>query len=255
MKFKDYVESSFNQWKKNGYCNEAQLLNNKVGTDYFDTTNPHFFTGDIYSELVLIHLNPMRNRANWNTNCDYENFQSYWHWFEKFGKMHYGKESERTHKSQFDHKQIRFLKPFDYLSINSNDKYQNLENVIDHKLQLELVPFGSPEFSYHKIGIKNLNQFTEKLLSIINEAPRKYVIFCGRVFEHLLSDYIQDKKTHTFKLKKKDGTQTKSYFQAINVKIGKGDSRIIACIAPQFAKQGYPVIEYGSKIKELYGIF
>jgi nitrite reductase/ring-hydroxylating ferredoxin subunit len=143
----------------------------------------------------------------------------------------------------------------DLLPLNSNDKYLNLENVIDHKLQLELVPFGSPDFNYHKIGVKNLNPFTDKLLSIIKEAPRKYVIFCGRVFEHLLNDYIQDKTTHSFRLTKKDGTHTKSDFQAINIQIGKGDRKITACIAPQFAKQGYPVIEYGRKVKELYGIF
>lgn len=255
MSFKEYFELTFNEWKENGYCDEAQLLNNKIGTDYFDTTNPHFFTGDMNSELVLIHLNSKRNRSDWNKKCDYENFQTYYHWFEKFGYMHYGKESERTHKSPFDHKQIRFLKPFDLLPLNGNDKYQNLENVIDRKLQLELVPFGSPDFSYHKIGIKNLNPFTDKLLSIIKEAPRKYVIFCGRVFEHVLNDFIQDKTTHSFKLTKKDGTHTKSDFQVINIQIGKGDSKITACIAPQFAKQGYPVIEYGNKVKELYGIF
>ena len=84
-------------------------------------------------------------------------------------------ESESTHKSPFDHKQIRFHKPFDLSPINDNDQYQNLENVIDRKFQLELVPFGSPDFSYHKIGIKNLNPFTDNLLSIIKEAWSKKV--------------------------------------------------------------------------------
>lgn len=249
------MELTFNQWKDNGYCNEAHLLNKKVGIDYFDTANPHFFTGDINSELVLIHLNPKRNKSDWNSKCEHENFQSYWHWHEKYGNIHYGKESKRSHKSLFDHKQIRFLKPFDLLPINNIDKYQNLENVIDLKLQLELVPYGSPDFSFHKIGIKNLNPFIDNLLSIIKEAPRKYIIFCGRVFEHVLNDFIQDKTTHSFKLTKKDGTLTKSNFQVTNIKIGKGDSKITASIAPQFAKQGYPVVEYGIKVKELYGIF
>lgn len=255
MEFKKIVKADFNQWKENGYCNEAQLLNKRVGMDYFDTANPHFFTGNINSELVLIHLNPKRNRPDWNKACDYEDFQSYWHSYEKFGKMHYGRESDKTYRSQFDHKQIRFLKPFDILQINGNDKHQNLEKVIDDKLQLELVPYGSPDFSYHKIGVKNLSPFVDRLLSIILEAPRKYVIFCGRVFEHVLSDYIQDKTTHSFKLTKKDGLLTKSEFQVINVKIDIGGHTVTACIAPQFAKQGYPETQYGSKVKELYGVF
>ena len=33
------------------------------------------------------------------------------------------------------------------------------------------------------------------------------------------------------------------------------NSEITACIAPQFAKQGYPVAEYGEKVCELYGKF
>jgi hypothetical protein len=255
MSFKEYIELTFNQWKEKGYCDEAKFLNSRVGTDYFDTSNPHFFTGDIKSELVLVHLNPKRNKSDWNKECDFKDFQAYWDWYEKFGKVHYGKESKRTHKSPFDHKQIRFLKPFDLLPLNNSDKYQNLESVIDFKLQLELVPFGSPDFSFHKIGIENLNPFANNLISIIYEAPRKYVIFCGRVFEHILHNFIQEKTTHSFNLSKKDGSLTKSIFQVINIKIGRGDNVITACIAPQFAKQGYPVIEYAKKVKELYGIF
>jgi hypothetical protein len=255
MEFKKQVELAFNQWNEKGFCNEAKLLNEGVGFEYFDTANPHFFTGDITSELVLIHLNPKRNLSDWNKKCDYIDFQSYWYSYERFGNKHYGKESKRTHKSSFDHKQIRFLKPFDLLPINSNDKFQNLENVIDGKLQLELVPFGSPNFSYHKIGIENLNPFIDRLLSIISTSPRKYVIFCGRVFEKLLSDYIQNKTTHSFKLTKKDGTLTKSEFHAINITIKNGNNIINACIAPQFSKQGCPVMEYGIKVKELYGLF
>lgn len=253
MDFKQRVEQAFNQWNENGYCEEARSLNEGVGIEYFDTANPHFFTGDINSELVLIHLNPKRNKPQWNKKCDYSDFHSYWLTYERFGNRHYGKESKRAHKSPFDHKQIRFLKPFEILPLNSNDKYQNLENVIDCKLQLELVPFGSPDFLYQRIGIENLNPFIDKLLSIIKMKPRKYVIFCGRVFEHILTDFILEKATHSFRLTKKDGNPTKSEFQVINVLIGEGDEKINACIAPQFAKQGYPVTEYGKKVKELYG--
>ncbi len=253
MDFRQRVQKAFDEWNEKGFCEEARLLNEGVGADYFDTANPHFFTGDINSELVLIHLNPKRNKQEWNKKCDYSNFQSYWQSYERFGNRHYGKESERTHKSPFDHKQIRFLRPFGMLSLDNKDKYQNLENVIDSKLQLELVPFGSPDFLYHKIGIENLKPFVDRLISIIGEKQRKYVVFCGRVFEPILSDFIVDKTTHSFRLTKNDGNPTKSDFQVININLEKGNENINACIAPQFAKQGYPVTEYGKKVIELYG--
>ena len=55
------------------------------------------------------------------------------------------------------------------------------------------------------------------------------------------------------RLTKKDGTPTKFEFQDINVLIGVENEKINACIASQFAKQGYPVNEYGKKVNELYG--
>jgi len=139
------------------------------------------------------------------------------------------------------------------LSLDNQDINQNLEAVIDGKLQLELIPFGSPDFLYRKIGVNNIKPYVSRLLSIIGENQRKYVVFCGRVFEHILSDYIIDKTTHSFKLTKNEGNPTKSDFQVINITLQSEVKKINACIAPQFAKQGYPVTEYGKKVKELYG--
>lgn len=36
-------------------------MNQNIGCEYFGITNPHFYTGDLDSDLVLIHLNPKRN--------------------------------------------------------------------------------------------------------------------------------------------------------------------------------------------------
>ena len=254
MNFNEKVKQASCEWQNQGYCQVARELNKAVGKEeYFDEANPHFFTGDPNADLVLIHLNPKRDKKDWNKKCHFKNFDSYWDSYVKFGAFHYGKDSKRNHKSPFDHKQIRFLKPFGLLPLDNQDKLKNLENVIDCKLQIELVPFGSPDFLYRKIGVKNLKPFIEQLESLIMEHQRKYVIFCGRVFEHILKDSIQSKTTHEFKLTKKDGKPTKSNFQVINITLNVGKANLKACIAPQFAKQGYPVMEYGRKVKELYG--
>lgn len=249
----NYIEKNYTDWKNSGVCEMAVELNNSIGEQYFDESNPHFFTGDLKAELVLVHLNPKRNKKDWGKKCLKENFDDYLNQYASFGKRTYGANSPRTHKSPFDHKQIRFLRPFNLLPFKENDKYHNLETVIDKKLQLELVPYGSPNFDFKKIGLYPLKSHFENVLREIGSKKRKYVIFCGRVFEDLLSHYITNRKDHSFKLVKNNGETTQSYFNCINIQIKLGDVSFNACVAPQFAKQGYPVERYGEKIKELYG--
>ena len=105
------------------------------------------------------------------------------------------------------------------------------------------------------MGIKNLEKYTARVLSLIQSAKRDYVIFCGRIFNEVLSPYIVDQRAFKFKLKKNDGDDTKNYFELINVKLKLGEVTVEGAIAPQFAKQGYPVGRYGEQIKNLYGKF
>jgi hypothetical protein len=253
MNFKEEVKKNFDEWQTQGACQEAVGLNKKVGADYFDTANPHFFTGDVAAKLVLVHLNPKRNNG-WGAKCDFPDFDTYWQAYSQFGANQYGVNSKRTHKSPFDLKQIRFLKPFGILPF-TGDKYHDLEISIDKKLQLELVPFGSPNFNYSEIGVENLKLFVIRLLNLLMESKRDYVMFCGRVFQEILKDYIVKEKCHVFRLKKTDGNLTQSTFEVINIKLKFNDSEITACILPQYAKQGYPVSEYGQEVCNRYGKF
>lgn len=252
MKFKEIVERNFNEWKSKGICQEAVELNEKIA--YFDTAFPGFFTGKIDAELVLVHLNPKRNKNLWNQKCVFPNFQNYWEHATHFGKITYGENSSKTHSSPFDQKQVRFLEPFGILPFNG-EKYHDLEVVIDQKLQLELVPFGSPDFNYDVIGEENLKPYVLPLLDIILEHERKYLIFCGRVFEKILRDFIVEEKRHSFKLIKIDGKKTQNDFEVINIKLKHNDKEITACIAPQFALQGCPIDKYGEAVHDLYGNF
>ncbi|MDL2241087.1 hypothetical protein LJC69_05625 [Bacteroidales bacterium OttesenSCG-928-K22] len=254
MNFKQTIKKDFDEWKNQGYCQSAIDLNKKIGEDYFDTASPQFFTGDINSKIVFIHLNPKRNRDEWNKECNDVDFTAYWDRHAQFGKNYYGKNSPRTHKSPFDHKQIRFLKPFNILPFN-DDVYHNLEVVADKKLQLELVPFGSPDFIYQRVGKENLQPFINLLLDTILESKREYIIFCGKIFSEILGKSIVEQKVHSFHLTKNDGKPTVSLFEVMNIRLKHNNTEIIASIAPQFAKQGYPVGRYGEKVYELYGKF
>ena len=255
MNYIEIVKENYYQWATKGYCEEAETLNKEIGEAYFDTGSPHFFTGDVNSKLVLIHLNPKRGSDDFGDNNPYNNFNDYWFHFTNFGKIHYGIDSQRKHRSPFDHKQIRFLKPFNILPFKDGDKYHNLEVVIDNKLQIELIPYGSPDFNYSLVGTKNIEPFFERIIYLLLEKDRKYIIFCGKVFTELLKPYIVSNITHTFKLTKISGEPTKDDFNVICIKLQYKEKTIKAVIAPQFAKQGYPVTQYGEMVKTLYNSF
>jgi len=252
MKYLKIIKQTYEQWGEKGYCEEAVLLNSKIGMQYFDTASPHFFTGDINAEIVLVHLNPKRASENFGGRNKFSDFNDYLSHHVNFGKLHYGVNSPKKHKSPFDHKQVRFLKPFDALPFKENDKYHNLEIVVDKKLQIELIPFGSPDFNYSFIGQENINPFIERILSLIQLKERKYVIFCGKVFVELLKPYIRKSKTYTFKLTKKNGDKTIHDYNVISIEIEYNEKIIDVVIAPQFAKHGYPVSHYGEMVKRLY---
>lgn len=257
MNYKEIIRRNFEEWKTLGKCNDAVQLNEKVGEEYFDTADPHFFTGDIYAQIALIQLNPKRDKKAWYSEDfkKYNDFSEYWDFYTHFGAKMYGVNSKRDHTSRFDNKQIHFLKPFNILPFSEKDKYHNLEVVVDKKLQLELVPFGSPNFDYKKIGIENLMPYIHQLIDVLTITNREYIIFCGRVFHELLKNYIVKEKTHSFHLEKVDGSTTQQKYDVINVILQYKEKEIKACIAPQFAQQGCPIKRYGEKVSNLYGVF
>jgi hypothetical protein len=132
----------------------ARGLTDATGQHFNADRLPQFFTGDLDAPVVLVHLNPKQANApiqlaGWQTTA--RTLEDYFDWCRHFGARMYGPSSPRTHRSPFDHKQIRFLQPLGVIDFvqerNRDDRFINLERVVDHKLQLELVPYGSASFS------------------------------------------------------------------------------------------------------------
>lgn len=256
MDFIEIVKENYYQWAEKGCCEEAVQLNQKIGKPYFDTARPQFFTGNLNSQIVLVHLNPKRDEECFGQKNKHITFEDYWDFITKYGKITYGTISEDKKKlSVFDQKQVRFLKPFKILPFKENDKLYNLEIVSDNKLQIELVPFGSPNFNYAVIGMNNIKPFVERILNLLLLCERKYIIFCGKVFIELLQPFIVEQKNHTFKLNKNDGSKTRDDFNVICIKLDCNGKTINAVITPQYAKQGYPISHYGEMVKNLYDNF
>jgi hypothetical protein len=258
MNFKDFAQQQFNEWKISGKCSEAVKLNDKISSSisYFDVTNPAFFYGDMNSPLVLVHLNPKRDKEYKPTlHCNFNSFEDFWNDYSFFGKRKYSNiDSKKPPYKKFDLKQVRFLRPFNILPFNNDDTNKNLEIVIDKKLQIDLIPFGSSSFDY-TLMIDHLQPYFDRLFELILSTERKYIIFCGTAFKNIKIPGLIKKKSHCFKLAKKDGNMTKNEFELINMEVEYKQKNIQFCIASHFAIQGIPMDKYGEKIAELYGVF
>ena len=245
-----FVRSVFNEWLYDEECQDAFYINKHIGKIYVDTCNPHFFTGNLSAELVMVNLNPKRDSGYFFKKAKYS-WEEYLDYYSYFGRHHYGEYASGKHKSKFDQKLIRFMKPLGILDIASANKNRNLENVVDQKLQLELIPVGSPDFNYRLLPTEILKKYLDQILKLITSEKRKCVIFGGRVFCSLLTPYISSETTHSFRLKKVDGQWTKNEYELIELTLSYESNTFRAYIAPQFAQHGMPVEPYGEELAKL----
>jgi hypothetical protein len=128
----------------------ARALSARSMVQFNHNTYPVFFTGDLHSPLVLVHPNPQQgeNQApEYEGDFEYADFDDYLTRHARFG--HHRWELGDEHPSPVDHKEMRFLKHWgviDFLdAVTSDEKRTNAARAIDQKLQLELIPYGSPK--------------------------------------------------------------------------------------------------------------
>jgi hypothetical protein len=242
-----------------GSMRRARELADATGEHFNHNRPPLYFTGDVDAPLVLVHLNPKQPNATSGrpaASAPFETFEDYFDVCRHFGARRYGPDSSRRHKSPFDHKQIRFLKPFELIDFveeeGSDDRLRNLELAIDGKLQLELIPYGSNSFSGRGLTQELLQPHYDRLMSVITARRRAYVIFCGGVFERLMKPYVIG-SPHRFRLRKSDGSSTRSEYRFANVRLPYRGQEIAAGIAYSWAQQGIPMCQYGEAIRERYG--
>ena len=256
--FKETIRTDLDDLRANRRMQKAVMLTAATGQHFNSITLPMYFTGAPDARLVLIHLNPKQHNEHPHTPTHQQSipaFEQYWGDHQTFGNKMYGISSPRTHKSPFDHKQIRFLRPFDTIPFvheqTRDDRFTNLELALDQKLQLELIPYGSATFSSAGFTALILQPHMERVLAVVAASPRDYVLFCGQIFELFLHEYIT--KTHRFKLVKKDGEPTQNEVRFSNLEINYHGRVIRAGLAHSFAQMGIPMAAYAEQCKEMYG--
>lgn len=249
----DEIQIDLNELLTRGRMERAVRLSEAAGEHLNHNDYPAYFFGDLDAPFVLIHLNPKHanNPApRMAGEPTIRTFADYFDAFRRFGAHQYGPDSASRHKSPFDHKQIRFIRPFGVIDF-AGDTRENLRRVVDNKLQLELVPYGSDSFSGSRFPTALLRPQFERLMTTIAAHPRQFVIFCGAVFEKLLPAGTVVEQ-HVFRLPKADGTQTKGRVRFANVRIEWNGQTIDAGLAHSWALQGIPMAAYADAIVTRY---
>jgi hypothetical protein len=121
-----------------GTIARACTLSEVTGQRFSDDEYPKFFTGDLDASFVLVHLNPKHDddaAPRSLRQLPIRTFEQYFDLFRHFGAYMYGPRSTGRHRSPFDNKQIRFLRPFDVIDFvdegRRSERRVNLERVID----------------------------------------------------------------------------------------------------------------------------
>jgi hypothetical protein len=257
--FFDEIRRDLDELRRTGAMSRARDLSEATGRHFNHTTHPDFFFGDLDASFVVVHLNPKQADSSPSMSREplpVQTFEEHFDAHRHFGARNYGG-PHHDHTSPFDHKQIRFLRPFNVIDFieerKKEDRFTNLERVIDRKLQLELVPYGSDEFSLTASNRDVLKPHFARVMRTIAAKPRAYVIFCGAVFARLLPEGSIVEPEYKVNLWKADGSKEKQLSRFARLRLPYGDATIEACLAHSWARQGIPMGSYADKIRVRYG--
>ena len=235
---------------------KARELSSRGSARFNHNTYPVFFTGDLRSRLVLVHHNPMQRENDATTyvgDFEFDDFDEYLAHHRRLG--HYRWELSEELPSLVHHKEMRFLRHWgviDFLDAETSDaKRTNAARAIDQKLQLELIPYGSPRFPPDGLPPDALVPHYERVMRVVTAYPRDYVILCGAIFESLFAPYIVERDDHSFRLPTSTGVSRVEY-RFSNLALAFDGHTVPVSIAHHYASPGVPMDAYGQICHERY---
>ena len=172
-----------------------------------------------------------------------ENFIEYQQKHQNLGRFYLDLNCKNEVDNAFsnDIRMLNFLKPFQIIRFDSASLQKNLQKLIDEKLELDLVPYLSPDFS-DKDFMCNYNvckPFVERVLNGVLAYPRQYVVFMGSCFDRVLAEYIDESETFTFFLTSPDKPNQKFVARFTRITLKFNNRRVIAGIAESFFDDGF----------------
>ena len=251
------IRADVEELLETGQMRRARELTVATGQAVNATVFPMFFTGDLDAEFVLVHLNPKQDeiRSDRHTGpFEFSSFEDYFDGHRYFGAHHYGPHVPGRHYSRFDRKQILFARPFGVIDFveetGSAARLMNLERVVDHKLQMELVPYGSPSFQTNRFTAQRVRSHFDRVLRVICARHRRYVFFCGGAFEPLLREWVVD--AHEFHLTRKDGAPERMRSRFSSLRIPFDGKLVSAGLCHSWPRQGLPMAAYAEGVHARY---
>lgn len=171
---------------------------------------PGYYGGDRNAKTVMVMLNPGGNAScvdsdyrnlillskKWHSNqLSWSDFTSYYDLFKDLSAN--GGTYDRNRLDYFDLKQAAFLKEWRNCGVNipqnfpvdKNTFYDAKENVLNEKLQLELIPYASNKFGINRSAITNIVPYLDVIFDEIFSKEREYIIFAARIFEDIFKAY------------------------------------------------------------------
>ncbi len=207
----------------------------KSTSKQFSYKYPLYFTGNIRSKIVLVNFNSQKEYIyNENQPSD---FNTYKFTCQNLGKVFYGDNTVKF-ESNFpaDMRMLTYVKPFQAIRFTNNSIQKDLQKFTDEKLELDMVPYLSHDFSVKDFmnSYEICKPFIERLLHGILAYPRQYVIFIGNSFNRILADYIEESEDFKFLLTSPNRRDQKFIAQFTRITIKFNGRKVIAGIADSF---------------------
>jgi hypothetical protein len=254
--FLDEIRADIEELHETRALSHAKDLSARTSVALNHNTYPVYFTGDLGSPVVLVHHNPAQ-RANdadhYDDGSEYADFDDYVEQHQRFG--HYRWEVGEQQPSPADYKLMRFLR---HWGLNDEvggetpaDLRSGAARSVDERLQLQLVPYGSPKFPAAPLPTDVLAPLYERLMRVITAYPRDFVVLCGPVLEPILAQYIVARDEHRFRLPTSTGV-SRSEYAFCNLLLDVDGEHVAVGLAPHFASPGVPMDAYGAACRERY---
>lgn len=202
---------------------------------------PIYFVGNIRSRIALVTFNSSKNYLTEGKQPI--NFRSYQIKQQNLGNVYSDNCLDKVADSDYssDVRMLNYLKPFQVIRFDKSSLQRNLQKLTDEKLQLDLVPYVTSDFSAKDFMLNYpvCKPFVDRLLSGVLAYPRQYVIFTGDYFKEILSEYIEESERFSFLLTSPNKVNQKVFAHFTRVTLNYKGRRIVAGIADSYFDENF----------------
>jgi hypothetical protein len=202
----------------------------------FCCNNSLYSIGNCRSKIALITFNARKEYLN-NTNQAL-NHSFYQGEHQSIDNIFLETDGEKYIESRLSEEMrvFNYIKPFQTIRFDSDSINKNLKRLEDEKLELDLVPFLSPNFSGDDFmyNYKLFKPLIERVLNDVFAYPRQYAIFIGGCFNKILAEYTEKSENTSFVLTSRNKPNQKFIAQFTRITLKFKDKSIVAGIAESF---------------------